>query len=105
VKFAEKSPELPLEKLYDYTYAKRGKLMRELLIVSTEQALGGELERDPNVFLMGEEVAEYNGAYKVSQGLLERFGPRRIIDTPHQRECSRPGRGGGDVGCGRLSSS
>jgi pyruvate dehydrogenase E1 component beta subunit len=40
------------------------------------------LERDPNVFLMGEEVAEYNGAYKVSQGLLERFGSKRIIDTP-----------------------
>jgi len=46
------------------------------------EALAEELERDPNVFLMGEEVAEYNGAYKVSQGLLERFGPRRIIDTP-----------------------
>jgi pyruvate dehydrogenase E1 component beta subunit len=46
------------------------------------EALAEELERDPNVFLMGEEVAEYQGAYKVSQGLLERFGPGRIIDTP-----------------------
>jgi pyruvate dehydrogenase E1 component beta subunit len=46
------------------------------------EALAEELERDPNVFLMGEEVAEYNGAYKVSQGLLDRFGPRRVIDTP-----------------------
>jgi pyruvate dehydrogenase E1 component beta subunit len=46
------------------------------------EALAEELERDPNVFLMGEEVAEYNGAYKVSQGLLDRFGPNRIIDTP-----------------------
>src|SRR5690349_16311846 len=46
------------------------------------EALAEELERDPNVFLMGEEVAEYNGAYKVSQGLLDRFGPMRIIDTP-----------------------
>ena len=46
------------------------------------EALAEELERDPSVFLMGEEVAEYNGAYKVSQGLLERFGPKRIIDTP-----------------------
>ena len=44
------------------------------------EALAEELERDPSVFLMGEEVAEYNGAYKVSQGLLERFGPKRIID-------------------------
>src|SRR5205814_9001215 len=47
-----------------------------------DEALAEELERDPNVFLMGEEVAEYHGAYKVSQGLLERFGPKRIIDTP-----------------------
>jgi len=46
------------------------------------EALAEELARDPNVFLMGEEVAEYNGAYKVSQGLLTRFGPKRIIDTP-----------------------
>ena len=41
-----------------------------------------EMERDENVFLMGEEVAEYNGAYKVSEGMLERFGPDRVIDTP-----------------------
>jgi pyruvate dehydrogenase E1 component beta subunit len=41
-----------------------------------------EMERDPDIFLMGEEVAQYNGAYKVSQGLLARFGPQRVIDTP-----------------------
>ena len=41
-----------------------------------------EMRRDDKVFLMGEEVAEYNGAYKVSQGMLEEFGPKRIIDTP-----------------------
>src|SRR5438477_869744 len=41
-----------------------------------------EMDRDPNVFLMGEEVAEYNGAYKVSKGMLDRFGPQRVIDTP-----------------------
>jgi len=40
------------------------------------------MERDDKVFLMGEEVAEYNGAYKVSQGLLEKFGPKRVIDSP-----------------------
>jgi pyruvate dehydrogenase E1 component beta subunit len=45
-------------------------------------AMTEEMERDPNVFLMGEEVAEYNGAYKVSQGMLDRFGPDRVIDTP-----------------------
>jgi pyruvate dehydrogenase E1 component beta subunit len=41
-----------------------------------------EMERDDNVFLIGEEVAEYNGAYKVSEGMLDKFGPRRVIDTP-----------------------
>jgi len=46
------------------------------------QALREELARDPSVFLMGEEVAEYQGAYKVTRGLLEAFGPKRVIDTP-----------------------
>lgn len=46
------------------------------------QAMAEELRRDETVFLMGEEVAEYQGAYKVSQGLLEEFGARRIVDTP-----------------------
>ncbi len=45
-------------------------------------ALREEMARDGDVFLMGEEVAEYNGAYKVSRGLLEEFGPRRVVDTP-----------------------
>ena len=45
-------------------------------------AMAEEMRRDPKVFLMGEEVAEYQGAYKVSQGLLEEFGPKRVIDTP-----------------------
>ena len=46
------------------------------------EAMSEEMRRDENVFLMGEEVAEYNGAYKVSQGMLDEFGPERIIDTP-----------------------
>jgi pyruvate dehydrogenase E1 component beta subunit len=46
------------------------------------QALREELQRDDSVFLMGEEVAQYNGAYKVSKGLLDEFGPMRIVDTP-----------------------
>ena len=46
------------------------------------QALREEMQRDPNVFLMGEEVGVYQGAYKVSRGLLEEFGPMRIVDTP-----------------------
>src|SRR5256885_976309 len=45
-------------------------------------ALKEELARDSSVFLMGEEVAEYQGAYKVTRGLLEEFGPKRVIDTP-----------------------
>ncbi|HUO92753.1 MAG TPA: pyruvate dehydrogenase complex E1 component subunit beta [Rhizomicrobium sp.] len=45
-------------------------------------AMAEEMRRDPTVFLMGEEVAQYQGAYKVSQGLLEEFGPERVIDTP-----------------------
>jgi pyruvate dehydrogenase E1 component beta subunit len=46
------------------------------------QALAEEIERDPNVVVMGEEVGQFNGAYKVTEGLLERFGPKRIVDTP-----------------------
>ncbi len=45
-------------------------------------AMAAEMDADENVFLMGEEVAQYQGAYKISQGLLDRFGPKRIIDTP-----------------------
>ena len=45
-------------------------------------AMAEEMRRDPNVFVMGEEVAEYQGAYKVTQGLLQEFGARRVIDTP-----------------------
>src|ERR1700729_290455 len=52
--------------------------MREAL----RDAMAEEMRRDPDVFLMGEEVAEYQGAYKVSQGLLQEFGARRVIDTP-----------------------
>ncbi|MBA9079468.1 MULTISPECIES: pyruvate dehydrogenase complex E1 component subunit beta [Rufibacter] len=46
------------------------------------EAMSEEMRRDPKVFLMGEEVAQYNGAYKVSQGMLDEFGPDRVIDTP-----------------------
>lgn len=52
--------------------------MREAL----RQALDEEMTRDANVFIMGEEVAEYNGAYKVTKGLLDKWGPERVIDTP-----------------------
>jgi len=46
------------------------------------EAMSEEMRKDESVFLLGEEVAEYNGAYKVSQGMLDEFGPKRVIDTP-----------------------
>lgn len=49
---------------------------------AVRHALAEELERDPNVVVMGEEVAQFNGAYKVTEGLLAKFGPKRIVDTP-----------------------
>jgi pyruvate dehydrogenase E1 component beta subunit len=62
-------------------------------------AMTEEMERDENVFLMGEEVAEYNGAYKVSEGMLEKFGPRRVFDTPIS-EAGFAGLGVGAATCG-----
>lgn len=57
--------------------------MREIAFRDAlREAMQEEMRRDDRVFLMGEEVAEYNGAYKVSQGMLEEFGEQRIIDTP-----------------------
>jgi pyruvate dehydrogenase E1 component beta subunit len=62
----------------DYKGATATITVREAL----RDAIAEEMRRDDSVFLMGEEVAEYQGAYKVSQGLLQEFGPRRVIDTP-----------------------
>jgi pyruvate dehydrogenase E1 component beta subunit len=57
--------------------------MREIQFrEALREAMVEEMRRDPKVFLMGEEVAEYNGAYKVSQGMLDEFGAERVIDTP-----------------------
>jgi pyruvate dehydrogenase E1 component beta subunit len=57
--------------------------MRQIpLREAIREAMVEEMRRDNRVFLMGEEVAEYNGAYKVSQGMLAEFGPKRVIDTP-----------------------
>lgn len=58
--------------------AMRKVMFREAL----NEAMSEEMERDQSVFLIGEEVAQYNGAYKVSAGMLDRFGPKRVIDTP-----------------------
>lgn len=57
--------------------------MREIQFrEALREAMQEEMRKDPSIFLMGEEVAEYNGAYKVSQGMLDEFGPDRVIDTP-----------------------
>jgi pyruvate dehydrogenase E1 component beta subunit len=57
--------------------------MREIQFrEALREAMNEEMRRDQSVYLMGEEVAEYNGAYKVSQGMLDEFGPERVIDTP-----------------------
>ena len=61
-----------------YTGPKRTQTVREAL----RDAMAEEMRRDPEVFVMGEEVAQYQGAYKVTQGLLDEFGPKRVIDTP-----------------------
>ena len=69
---AKKDPEVP------FGTNMKTSTVREAL----RDAMAEEMRRDDRVFVMGEEVAEYQGAYKVTQGLLEEFGPRRVIDTP-----------------------
>ena len=59
-----------------------GKTVTQTVREALRDAMAEEMRRDPDVLLIGEEVAEYQGAYKVSQGLLQEFGPRRVIDTP-----------------------
>jgi pyruvate dehydrogenase E1 component beta subunit len=59
-----------------------GKTVTQTVREALRDAMAEEMRRDDSVFLIGEEVAEYQGAYKVSQGLLQEFGPRRVIDTP-----------------------
>ncbi len=77
--FATPAPaETPILSEPEYTGPVVNQTVREAL----RDAMAEEMRRDPGVFLMGEEVAEYQGAYKVSQGLLDEFGAERIIDTP-----------------------
>jgi pyruvate dehydrogenase E1 component beta subunit len=69
---------VPAPEDHEWTGATVSLTVREAL----RDAMAEEMRRDESVFLMGEEVAEYQGAYKVSQGLLEEFGARRVVDTP-----------------------
>jgi pyruvate dehydrogenase E1 component beta subunit len=75
---AEAPKAAPVAAEAEYSGPTTTQTVREAL----RDAMAEELRRDPKVFLMGEEVAEYQGAYKISQGLLEEFGPDRVIDTP-----------------------
>ena len=83
LKFAEESEPAREELMHKTVLVSEGAVMREIRYrEAVREAMIEEMDRDENVFLMGEEVGHYQGAYKVSEGLLERFGERRVIDTP-----------------------
>lgn len=63
-------------------YAKESGTKEYTVREALNEALAEELESNPKVFVLGEEVAQYNGAYKVTKGLLDRFGDQRVIDSP-----------------------
>ncbi len=73
---APAAPAVKAEAAFD------GPTVRTTVREALRDAMAEEMRRDPKVLLMGEEVGEYQGAYKVSQGLLEEFGPKRVVDTP-----------------------
>ena len=77
-----KSRPATTELVIETEWTEATKVKQQTVREALRDAMAEELRRDENVFLMGEEVAEYQGAYKVSQGLLEEFGSKRIIDTP-----------------------
>ena len=76
------APAAPSPKIPDVEPEWTGQTVNLTVREALRDAMAEEMRRDGDVFLMGEEVAEYQGAYKVSQGLLEEFGPKRVIDTP-----------------------
>ena len=63
-------------------YAEESGVKQYTVREALNEALAEELELNPKVFVLGEEVAQYNGAYKVTKGLLDRFGDKRVIDSP-----------------------
>jgi pyruvate dehydrogenase E1 component beta subunit len=75
---APAQPSAPVTPDYPEGTATKAMTVREAL----REAMSEEMRRDESVFLMGEEVGEYQGAYKISQGMLDEFGPKRVIDTP-----------------------
>ncbi len=78
--FLSRSAAVP--SLQKRTYAEASGVKEYTVRDALNEALAEELEANPKVFILGEEVAQYNGAYKVTKGLLDRFGEKRIIDTP-----------------------
>jgi pyruvate dehydrogenase E1 component subunit beta len=76
------APAAPAPRIPDVEPEWTGATVNLTVREALRDAMAEEMRRDDSVFLMGEEVAEYQGAYKVSQGLLEEFGARRVIDTP-----------------------
>ncbi|MWB77269.1 pyruvate dehydrogenase complex E1 component subunit beta [Pseudooceanicola sp. 216_PA32_1] len=79
---AETGPGLVQTKAPEPDWPEGTELKSQTVREALRDAMAEEMRRDPNVYLMGEEVAEYQGAYKVSQGLLDEFGDKRVIDTP-----------------------
>ncbi len=76
------APEQEVAPLADPEIPKGTEMVTTTVREALNQAIAEELRRDPEVFLMGEEVAEYEGAYKITQGLLDEFGAKRVVDTP-----------------------
>jgi len=79
---ARSAPEAPASAPADPDLPADAEMIPTTIRDALRDAMAEEMRRDPDVFLMGEEVAEYQGAYKVSRGLLDEFGPRRVVDTP-----------------------
>ncbi|UWQ26382.1 pyruvate dehydrogenase complex E1 component subunit beta [Leisingera aquaemixtae] len=77
----QKTPAMPA-KVLEPDYPEGTEMVQTTVREALRDAMAEEMRRDEDVFLMGEEVAEYQGAYKVSQGLLDEFGAKRVIDTP-----------------------
>ncbi|HEX5264141.1 MAG TPA: biotin/lipoyl-containing protein, partial [Phenylobacterium sp.] len=82
VREAPKAAPAPAQALKDPELPEGVKLVKVTVRDALRDAMAEEMRRDPDVFLMGEEVAQYQGAYKVSRDLLQEFGERRVIDTP-----------------------
>ena len=75
-------PARPAGALLEPDYPVGTEMKHQTVREALRDAMAEEMTRDASVYLMGEEVAEYQGAYKISQGLLDQFGPKRVIDTP-----------------------